>query len=206
MNIYLIKNKINGKFYIGKETKSNLNYFGSGLVIKKAIEKYGKRNFSKHILEICNDKKELDEKEKLWILAFNSLNEGYNLTSGGDGGDTFTFSINKEVTRRKHRLVAKGENNPFYGKKHSRETKEKISNANKEAWLDPEIRIKYKTALKGREAPKTAWKEGSSPWNKGKKMSKEIREKISIATKKAMQNPIVRENYLKGITKRDSQL
>ena len=32
----------------------------------------------------------LDEREKFWIEKFNTLNEGYNLTTGGDGGDTQT--------------------------------------------------------------------------------------------------------------------
>lgn len=87
--IYLTTNLINGKKYIGQHTgQINDSYLGSGVVLVKAIEKYGKENFTKEILEIC-EKEELDEKEKYWIAYYNALEDDnyYNQTEGGQKGD-----------------------------------------------------------------------------------------------------------------------
>ena len=89
MQIYKITNLVNKKIYIGKDTTSDKNYFGSGLLIKRSIEKFGIENFKKEILEECITNEELCEKEKKWIKFFNSTNLdiGYNISNGGDGGD-----------------------------------------------------------------------------------------------------------------------
>ena len=45
--IYRTTNLLNGKFYVGRHSTTNMNdgYFGSGIVLKKAIEKYGIENY-----------------------------------------------------------------------------------------------------------------------------------------------------------------
>jgi group I intron endonuclease len=92
MIIYEIKNKINGKSYIGQHSSNELgSYWGSGKLIKKAIEKYGIEKFERIILERCYSKDELNEREKYWIKEKNSLVNGYNLTDGGTGGDNSQF-------------------------------------------------------------------------------------------------------------------
>jgi len=51
--IYLTTNLINNKKYIGKHFgELEDGYLGSGLLLQRAIEKYGKENFSKQILYI----------------------------------------------------------------------------------------------------------------------------------------------------------
>ena len=63
MIIYEIKNKINGKSYIGQHFKNEMgSYWGSDKLIKMAIEKYGIENFERTILEKCSDKNELNER------------------------------------------------------------------------------------------------------------------------------------------------
>lgn len=127
--IYKITNLINGKVYIGKHKYSNINdgYFGSGKILKYAIEKYGKDNFIK---EICKDnigcETAVDFYETLFIKKENCIiPNGYNLTLGGEGGDTFTnrSEESKELTRSRMSESRTGEKNPFYGKTHSDEIK-----------------------------------------------------------------------------------
>ena len=45
MIIYRTTNLINQKFYVGKDTHNNPNYYGSGKRLKLAIKKYGIENF-----------------------------------------------------------------------------------------------------------------------------------------------------------------
>jgi group I intron endonuclease len=145
MIIYKTTNIINGKYYIGKDINNSEHYLGSGVLLKRAIKKYGKENFIKEILEHCETLDVLDKREKFWIKELNSISLGYNLTDGGTGGDTFTKNINKEEIRQKlkKRIVSEevkkiklknltpfpsGECHPFFGKKQTEETKSKRKN------------------------------------------------------------------------------
>lgn len=89
--VYEITNNINGKKYIGKRsTHTSIdkdNYWGSGIAIKKAIEKYGKDNFSKTILHICNSEEEAYCQEELEIERVKAYESDlyYNITKGGVG-------------------------------------------------------------------------------------------------------------------------
>lgn len=125
MYIYKITNNINGKSYIGKAEGSVEARFerhcrkSSGCPkIKNAIQKYGKDNFSVSIVEKCSNKQELSEKEIYWIKKFNTLEEGYNLAYGGEGGKISKESIEKI---RKSKI----------GTKASKETKDKMSKMRK---------------------------------------------------------------------------
>lgn len=104
----------------------------------RAIRKYGVENFVVKILEqpLVQD---LPEREKYWINFFNTCNNGYNMTNGGNGGDLFTNNPNKEIIRKKYSLAKKGikisEEHKFKisvankGKKLSEETKRRMSKA-----------------------------------------------------------------------------
>jgi hypothetical protein len=89
MIIYKIKNKVNGKIYIGQDKNNNPNYLGSGKKIKRAVKKYGKENFIKEIIEECVDENHMNEREVYWIMFYNSQDRkiGYNISEGGKEGD-----------------------------------------------------------------------------------------------------------------------
>jgi group I intron endonuclease len=87
MVIYLTVNLINNKKYIGQDSNNNPNYLGSGVYLKKAIEKHGRENFKKIILENVNDVSKLNEREEYWIKKFNAdkSQEFYNISEKGKG-------------------------------------------------------------------------------------------------------------------------
>jgi group I intron endonuclease len=106
--VYKTTNLITGKFYIGKDKYNNPNYLGSGIKLKDAIKRYGLNNFKKEILEYCKSYNDLNERERFWIEYYQSTNPilGYNISTGGDGGDTFTNHPNKEQYRNKLRVAS----------------------------------------------------------------------------------------------------
>ena len=86
--IYCIKNKIDGKMYVGKGKdvlkRMKQKHVGSRY-LSNAIEKYGVENFEFSILENCDIDK-LNDREKFYIKELETIApNGYNLTEGGDG-------------------------------------------------------------------------------------------------------------------------
>lgn len=124
-----------GKVYIGK-TLRTLKYrkdehFRNAVNPKnrcyntkfyRAIRKY-KNDFKWHI-EMCVKESELINAEILTIKKYNSFKCGYNSTIGGDGvGGKPLGDKTKKILSKKF----SGSNNPFYGKKHTEETKRMLS-------------------------------------------------------------------------------
>lgn len=126
--IYKIINTINGKSYVGQHKIPLKNepfrrYMGKGIAIRAAIKKYGKKNFSKEILEYIDDDechKTVSEREIFWIKKENTLYpNGYNLSPGGEGGCTKESALKGVLTKKAH------------GYKVSKETRDKISKSKK---------------------------------------------------------------------------
>lgn len=87
--LYKTTNKINGKYYIGVHKTNNINdnYLGSGDILQKAINKYGKDNFERIILWKCNNDNELYDLESKFVKKRQVNDKNcYNVKSGGFGG------------------------------------------------------------------------------------------------------------------------
>lgn len=136
MYIYKTTNLLNNKTYIGKtKHQYDPNYYGSGIHIKRAINKYGKENFKLEIIVYAKDKCKLDELERKYIKEYREKfgkNSLYNITDGGDGGDTFTGNPNQQLIREKLSKAAKNRKNrkPSHIQQHTQLAKSKISIGN----------------------------------------------------------------------------
>ena len=92
--LYKITNLINGKFYYGIHTTSNLddNYMGSGTNINKAYEKYGIDNFKKEILDFFDTRELAALREREIVNEHLIKNPNcYNIILGG--GNFTTIGI-----------------------------------------------------------------------------------------------------------------
>jgi len=104
--VYKTTNLINGKIYIGAHKTSNLSdgYLGSGVAVNRAIAKYGRDNFEKYILAICDTEEEMYEVEKSLVNeTFLKFFSTYNIMTGGYGGFTHIHSVgalSKAIKRR----------------------------------------------------------------------------------------------------------
>jgi len=160
MHVYAITNAVNGKIYIGQhagddlqaylrlncryaETKANHKPY-----LYRAICKHGRENFSIRSLAQPIDCQQMDALEIFFIRVLETRNSeiGYNLTDGGDGVKSGPFSEvhkrNLSIARmgtvpwnkgmRGQYSVNKGRISPMKGKKHSDETKAKMSLARRE--------------------------------------------------------------------------
>lgn len=141
IGIYKITNKINNKCYIGQSTnlKSRISSHKSMLknhnedndLLNKATKKYGYENFKIEIIKYCKEE-ELDLYEQYYINYYKShkRENGYNIELGGSTHKHLSKE-QKEKIRKSKKGKCTGEKNSFYGKKHSIETKKKISEKNK---------------------------------------------------------------------------
>lgn len=96
-DIYIIKNSINNKVYIGQSSNSAKRWLShiydaryehktgkKGQVIHRAMNKYGMDKFHYEILEYQIEN--YNEREQYWIKQYNSIApNGYNVSYGGAG-------------------------------------------------------------------------------------------------------------------------
>ena len=94
IGIYKITNTVNGKIYVGQSIdiarrwEDHINKKGQNSLISQAIKKYGFKAFTFEVLEECTQN-ELDDLEQYWIDFYDSCNNGYNLTLGGQGSPKY---------------------------------------------------------------------------------------------------------------------
>ena len=167
--VYMHTNKVNNKVYVGITSGNPQKRWKNGCgypkkqqpVFYRAIKKYGWDGFE-HIIFAQGISEQEAKRMEIALIALYKTNctkykqpsYGYNMTDGGDGSVGRMMS---DETKRKlsNKLKGKfiGENNPFYGKKHTEETRKKMSEKDS----------------------------GRTPINKGIPMSDEQKKKISLA-------------------------
>lgn len=90
--VYIIKNNINDKVYIGQTTQSlsarfNGHYGHAESRIGHAMKDIGKHHFSISLLDdTATSLEELLEKERYYIKKYNSIENGYNSTLQATSG------------------------------------------------------------------------------------------------------------------------
>lgn len=152
--IYSITNLINGKIYIGKTEESfkrrwwhhiaclNGNYHNNKH-LQSSWNKYGQDNFEFEIIHVYNNEEDLNVVEIEFIEKFDSFNNGYNLTKGGEGNVGM-----KHTTESKSKIGEKNRLN-MTGKKMSEETKLKMSESAKGYIKSEEHRENLSKSLSG---------------------------------------------------------
>ena len=129
--IYITTNTLNHKQYIGKKVFDShwRTYLGSGIGLKRAIDKYGKEKFTRKIIDLAVSKDELNKKEKFYIGVFDAIKSPmfYNMSKGGIGGDTYCGKSAEEMSLIRQKLSRKGNKHPMYNKHHTDEVKIALS-------------------------------------------------------------------------------
>lgn len=187
IGVYKILNTINNKYYIGyskdinnrfkKHKYSLLNLKHWNLLLQRSFNKYGFDNFEFIILHVYNTIKEAQDKELEYLSNILIRCELFNLHYNNSGGDLLSHHPNKKEICERISKTAKeniknlsnyeynirfkglhGEKNGMFGKTHTEEAKQKISEAQK-------LIV------------------GDKRHNYGKKLSKEHRKNLSNSVK-----------------------
>ena len=133
IGIYGIHNTTNDKWYVGQsiDIKRRWKHHLWGLDngyhynhhLLRAWGQYGKSSFEFLVLEEC-EVDVINEREQYWIAKLNALSNGYNQCEGGDSPKGRIVSVE---TRQAVSVARKGNGNPFFGKHHTDEWKQKTS-------------------------------------------------------------------------------
>jgi len=162
MIIYMARNKVNGKVYIGQTILSLVSRkcdhrqksfkYGSKAAFHSAIRECGFDCFEWKILEHLSSRECMNACEQKWIERYKSTDPryGYNNTNGGTESFEFTEDVKKKIgeagkgrvfTDEQRKALSKrirGKGNPFYGKHHTEEAKAKNRAAHIGKKLKPE--------------------------------------------------------------------
>lgn len=188
MFIYQLRNKTNGKSYVGQTIRPLEERWAahcrdaktSEFAIHRAIRKYGPESFERILLATASTPVELNALEVSYIEQLNTFgNGGYNQTIGGNtvmGRRRHSLETRQKISllqkgrKQSPELVAKRTKHQI-GKPLSENHKRKISEAQRGRAVSLERRAKLSLA------------------NKGKKHSVETRSKMSMSQSTRKRSP-----------------
>lgn len=175
IGIYKIINKENGKYYVGSsqdiekrfsrhryELNNNRHH---NILLQRAWNKYGENVFEFDIIESFEEisKEDLHKVEETYLVKTN-FSASYNINKFASGGDMITnhpeykkviankckamqkYLESLSDEERKEKRSKPGAKNPMYGKNHTEESKQKMSE-NIRKFYDNEYNFNYKKGL-----------------------------------------------------------
>jgi hypothetical protein len=185
--LYKTTNTLNGRYYVGRHsTETTDNYLGSGVILHKAIKKYGIENFTVEILHYYDTYETLIEAEKNLVESVLLDPLSYNIGPGGPGGsvkeqwDDDRKNKHSEIMSKIHATV-----------EFRRKVSKSISDLHKS-------RVGNYWTLEGIEAKRKMMK--GNTHKLGKKESAETCAKKSAAHKGVKRQPFT-EEHKKNISK-----
>lgn len=117
MQIYQILNNVNGKSYIGKSVEYKQRFRNHIKNAKKKVNRrlydsmnyHGYDNFTLILIEDLGEASNdiINDRERYWIKYYDTMiPNGYNMTLGGDGGNTLAYW---DEDRKKTLYVSQGD-------------------------------------------------------------------------------------------------
>jgi group I intron endonuclease len=207
MIIYMVRNTVTGKIYIGQTHRSleerwkahcyDALYKESNNLFHSSILKHGIDSFEVEVLAKAFSQEELDQLEKHYIDTLSTMNpNGYNLKTGGQNGCQFSEESKQKMASAKLGTTVSEEVRAKMSESHKKfwtnneEASQQRSEQSKKAWQDPAYREKIS------QARTEYW---SDPENRVRmtKQAKEFtteeqKQKISEAVKASHERPEVK--------------
>jgi predicted GIY-YIG superfamily endonuclease len=219
--IYSIRNKINGKQYIGssKSIRQRWSAHRSELragahhsaALQRAWDKYGEDAFEFLVLELVEDELARLARETALIAANRTADgrNGYNCLAigGSPAGYTHTEETRRRMSEGQLKIpleVRLSYCRSFTGREHSEETKAKMSASSPRRKLTPEERAAVSKVHKGKTIPDHV-KEIVGRITAERNKTPEMRAKVSAALKGRVITPEWREKLRIAALKRHAE-
>lgn len=222
--IYKHTNTVTGKCYVGKTIKPwqvrwaahIIHAFENGGAgrFHCALRDFGLAVWSSEVLETVETLEAANQCECAWIQHFNSFEDGYNMTPGGDGGCTEEMKVKignalrgkpkSEAHKQKMREAAEEywashpddqRKEQLIARNQSDTQREALREGQNRRWSDPEARAEMSRQQKGKVLSEET-KAKIAEANKGRKLTDEQRQKMSEKRKAMWADPEFRAMML----------
>lgn len=221
-SVYCIENTINLKRYFGKTANIAHRWRdhkydagrGAQTPIHRAIRKYGAQAFTVREVARVDSEAKAFELERLMIAEWETRSHefGYNVCHGGRGasGSRHTPESKAKFTRRGAEHPMYGKPGPMLGRRHSEETKAKISAAHRGRVASAETRQRISESMRGKPGRRLGTKQSPEAVaktvaaNRGRVLSRETRNRISVANTGKVRSPEARARYSEAAKRREA--